>query len=149
MVLLVFLGDSPLLCVCETLAPGPLWVCKEFPDDESTQRVSPQASRRELCCSCSTPDNDPTVFLPLLSSSHLLLSLRRTTICNLYTMPRIPEPVWLAMMSGTPEKNQLCNQFMRELALLMEQASKNQFSEMGCLSPCLHPCTYRMSCIHP
>ncbi|KAL2076541.1 hypothetical protein ACEWY4_027863 [Coilia grayii] len=51
----------------------------------------------------------------------------RTTICNLYTMPRVPEPVWLAMMSGTPEKNQLCNRFMRELALLMEQASKNQF----------------------
>ncbi|XP_048093397.1 folliculin-interacting protein 1 isoform X2 [Alosa alosa] len=51
----------------------------------------------------------------------------RTTICNLYTMPRVPEPVWLAMMSGTPEKNQLCNQFMRELAILMEQASKNQF----------------------
>ncbi|XP_028838065.1 folliculin-interacting protein 1 isoform X2 [Denticeps clupeoides] len=51
----------------------------------------------------------------------------RTTICNLYTMPRVPEPVWLAMMSGTPEKNQLCCQFMRELALLMEQASKNQF----------------------
>ncbi|KAF4098184.1 folliculin-interacting protein 1 isoform X1 [Onychostoma macrolepis] len=51
----------------------------------------------------------------------------RTTICNLYTMPRVPEPVWLTMMSGPPEKNQLCGQFMRELALLMEQASKNQF----------------------
>ncbi|XP_036380038.1 folliculin-interacting protein 1 isoform X1 [Megalops cyprinoides] len=51
----------------------------------------------------------------------------RTTICNLYTMPRVAEPVWLTMMSGTPEKNQLCGQFMRELALLMEQASKNQF----------------------
>ncbi|XP_005173973.2 folliculin-interacting protein 1 isoform X1 [Danio rerio] len=51
----------------------------------------------------------------------------RTTICNLYTMPRVPEPVWLTMMSGPPEKNQLCGHFMRELALLMEQASKNQF----------------------
>ncbi|XP_042603445.1 folliculin-interacting protein 1 isoform X4 [Cyprinus carpio] len=51
----------------------------------------------------------------------------RTTICNLYTMPRVSEPVWLTMMSGPPEKNQLCGQFMRELALLMEQASKNQF----------------------
>uniref|UniRef100_A0A672QZ46 Folliculin-interacting protein 1-like n=1 Tax=Sinocyclocheilus grahami TaxID=75366 RepID=A0A672QZ46_SINGR len=51
----------------------------------------------------------------------------RTTICNLYTMPRVSEPVWLTMMSGQPEKNQLCGQFMRELALLMEQASKNQF----------------------
>ncbi|KAI1902932.1 hypothetical protein AGOR_G00021390 [Albula goreensis] len=51
----------------------------------------------------------------------------RTTICNLYTMPRVAEPVWLTMMSGTPEKNQLCGQFMREFALLMEQASKNQF----------------------
>ncbi|XP_039519496.1 folliculin-interacting protein 1 isoform X3 [Pimephales promelas] len=51
----------------------------------------------------------------------------RTTICNLYTMPRVSEPVWLTMMSGPPEKKQLCGRFMRELALLMEQASKNQF----------------------
>ncbi|XP_030649617.1 folliculin-interacting protein 1 [Chanos chanos] len=51
----------------------------------------------------------------------------RTTICNLYTMPRIADPVWLTMMSGPPEKNQLCSHFMKELALLMEQASKNQF----------------------
>ncbi|XP_051955480.1 folliculin-interacting protein 1 isoform X2 [Xyrauchen texanus] len=51
----------------------------------------------------------------------------RTTICNLYTMPRVSEPVWLTMMSGPPEKNQLCGHFMKELALLMEQASRNQF----------------------
>ncbi|KAK2828092.1 hypothetical protein Q5P01_019126 [Channa striata] len=51
----------------------------------------------------------------------------RITICNLYTMPRVAEPVWLTMMSGASEKNQLCGQFMRELSLLMEQASKNQF----------------------
>ncbi|KTG38664.1 hypothetical protein cypCar_00003893 [Cyprinus carpio] len=54
----------------------------------------------------------------------------RTTICNLYIMPRVSEPVWLTMMSGPPEKNQLCGQFMRELALLMEQASKNQLSNI-------------------
>uniref|UniRef100_A0A8D2LEL2 Folliculin interacting protein 1 n=1 Tax=Varanus komodoensis TaxID=61221 RepID=A0A8D2LEL2_VARKO len=51
----------------------------------------------------------------------------RTTICNLYTMPRIAEPVWLTMMSGMPEKNQLCHRFMKEFTFLMEQASKNQF----------------------
>ncbi|XP_006010627.1 folliculin-interacting protein 1 isoform X2 [Latimeria chalumnae] len=51
----------------------------------------------------------------------------RTTICNLYTMPRISEPVWLTMMSGTPEKKQLCHRFMKEFAFLMEHASKNQF----------------------
>ncbi|XP_028906115.1 folliculin-interacting protein 1 isoform X1 [Ornithorhynchus anatinus] len=51
----------------------------------------------------------------------------RTTICNLYTMPRIGEPVWLTMMSGTPEKNQLCHRFMKEFAFLMENASRNQF----------------------
>ncbi|XP_078407120.1 folliculin-interacting protein 1 isoform X2 [Cetorhinus maximus] len=51
----------------------------------------------------------------------------RTAIHNLYTMPRITEPVWLTMMSGTPEKNLLCQQFMKEFALLMEQTSKNQF----------------------
>ncbi|XP_039631552.1 folliculin-interacting protein 1 isoform X1 [Polypterus senegalus] len=55
------------------------------------------------------------------------LSEFRTTISNLYTMPRILEPVWLTMMSGTPEKNQLCQQFMREFAFLMEQTAKNQF----------------------
>ncbi|XP_029925316.1 folliculin-interacting protein 1 isoform X2 [Myripristis murdjan] len=51
----------------------------------------------------------------------------RTTICDLYTMPRVAEPVWLTMMSGAPEKNQLCGHFMRELSMLMEQTSKNQF----------------------
>nr|XP_020467621.1 folliculin-interacting protein 1 isoform X1 [Monopterus albus] len=51
----------------------------------------------------------------------------RMTICDLYTMPRVAEPVWLTMMSGASEKNQFCGQFMRELSLLMEQASKNQF----------------------
>nr|XP_005557759.2 folliculin-interacting protein 1 isoform X2 [Macaca fascicularis]XP_014996200.1 folliculin-interacting protein 1 isoform X2 [Macaca mulatta] len=51
----------------------------------------------------------------------------RTTICNLYTMPRIGEPVWLTMMSGTPEKNHLCYRFMKEFTFLMENASKNQF----------------------
>ncbi|XP_004629496.1 folliculin-interacting protein 1 [Octodon degus] len=51
----------------------------------------------------------------------------RTTICNLYTMPRIGEPVWLTMMSGTPEKNQLCHRFMKEFTFLMENAARNQF----------------------
>ncbi|KAG8128633.1 hypothetical protein E2320_015451, partial [Naja naja] len=51
--------------------------------------------------------------------------LYRTTICNLYTMPRITEPVWLTMMSGMPEKNQLCHHFMKEFTFLMEQASRN------------------------
>uniref|UniRef100_A0A2K5PAW9 Folliculin interacting protein 1 n=1 Tax=Cebus imitator TaxID=2715852 RepID=A0A2K5PAW9_CEBIM len=51
----------------------------------------------------------------------------QTTICNLYTMPRIGEPVWLTMMSGTPEKNHLCHRFMKEFTFLMENASKNQF----------------------
>ncbi|KAM6222713.1 folliculin-interacting protein 1 isoform 2-T2 [Rhynchocyon petersi] len=51
----------------------------------------------------------------------------RTAICNLYTMPRIGEPVWLTMMSGTPEKNHLCHRFMKEFTFLMENATKNQF----------------------
>lgn len=42
-------------------------------------------------------------------------------------MPRIGEPVWLTMMSGTPEKNQLCHRFMKEFTFLMENASKNQY----------------------
>ncbi|XP_061926125.1 folliculin-interacting protein 1 isoform X1 [Entelurus aequoreus] len=51
----------------------------------------------------------------------------RMTICDLYSMPRVAEPVWLKMMSGASEKNHLCSLFMREFSLLMEQASKNQF----------------------
>ncbi|XP_034746695.1 folliculin-interacting protein 1 isoform X4 [Etheostoma cragini] len=51
----------------------------------------------------------------------------RMTICDLYTMPRVAEPVWLTMMSGASEKNQLCGHFMKEFSTLMEQASKNQF----------------------
>ncbi|CAL8365557.1 unnamed protein product [Lota lota] len=51
----------------------------------------------------------------------------RTTICDLYTMPRVAEPVWLTMRSVASEKQLLCGHFMRELALLVEQASKNQF----------------------
>ncbi|KAM4676119.1 folliculin-interacting protein 1 isoform 2-T2 [Discoglossus pictus] len=51
----------------------------------------------------------------------------RTIICNLYTMPRISEPVWLTMMSGAPEKNNLCHRFMKEFAFLMEYTSKSQF----------------------
>ncbi|XP_051903567.1 folliculin-interacting protein 1-like isoform X1 [Hippocampus zosterae] len=51
----------------------------------------------------------------------------RMTICDLYSMPRVAEPVWLTMMSGASEKNHLCSLFMREFSMLMEQASKNQF----------------------
>ncbi|XP_051869219.1 folliculin-interacting protein 1 isoform X2 [Pristis pectinata] len=65
----------------------------------------------------------------VVSSNRIVDALNefRTAIHNLYTMPRIAEPVWLTMMSGAPEKNLLCQQLMREFALLMEQASKNQF----------------------
>lgn len=43
-------------------------------------------------------------------------------------MPRVAEPVWLTMRSVAPEKQLLCSHFMRELAFLVEQASKNQLS---------------------
>ncbi|GAB1287624.1 Folliculin-interacting protein 2 [Apodemus speciosus] len=51
----------------------------------------------------------------------------RGTIWNLYSVPRIAEPVWLTMMSNTLEKNQLCQRFLKELILLIEQVNKNQF----------------------
>nr|XP_014994906.2 folliculin-interacting protein 2 isoform X4 [Macaca mulatta] len=51
----------------------------------------------------------------------------RGTIWNLYSVPRIAEPVWLTMMSGTLEKNQLCQRFLKEFTLLIEQINKNQF----------------------
>lgn len=68
----------------------------------------------------------PSLIAP--SPPPCLFLISRMTICDLYTMPRVAEPVWLTMMSGVSEKNQLCGQFMRELSLLMEQASKNQLS---------------------
>lgn len=76
-----------------------------------------------LPCPCPSPCS----FIP---PSPYLIS--RMTICDLYTMPRVAEPVWLTMMSGASEKNQLCGHFMRELSLLMEQASKNQLSDCLC-----------------
>ncbi|XP_010336860.2 folliculin-interacting protein 2 isoform X2 [Saimiri boliviensis] len=51
----------------------------------------------------------------------------RGTIRNLYSVPRIAEPVWLTMMSSTLEKNQLCQRFLKEFTLLIEQINKNQF----------------------
>ncbi|XP_052587262.1 folliculin-interacting protein 2 isoform X6 [Peromyscus californicus insignis] len=51
----------------------------------------------------------------------------RGTIWNLYSVPRIAEPVWLTMMSSTLEKSQLCQRFLKEFILLIEQVNKNQF----------------------
>ncbi|NWX49544.1 FNIP2 protein, partial [Steatornis caripensis] len=51
----------------------------------------------------------------------------RVTIWNLYSVPRIAEPVWLSMMSSTLEKNQLCQRFLKEFTFLIEQINKNQF----------------------
>uniref|UniRef100_A0A8C8RIF8 Folliculin interacting protein 2 n=1 Tax=Pelusios castaneus TaxID=367368 RepID=A0A8C8RIF8_9SAUR len=51
----------------------------------------------------------------------------RLTIWNLYSIPRIAEPVWLTMMSSTLEKNQLCQRFLKEFTLLIEQINRNQF----------------------
>lgn len=54
------------------------------------------------------------------------LFLSRITIWNLYSVPRIAEPVWLNMMSNTLEKNQLCQRFLKEFTFLIEQINKNQ-----------------------
>ncbi|NWU69719.1 FNIP2 protein, partial [Pterocles burchelli] len=51
----------------------------------------------------------------------------RVTIWNLYSVPRIAEPVWLNMMSSTLEKSQLCQRFLKEFTFLIEQINKNQF----------------------
>ncbi|XP_075468493.1 folliculin-interacting protein 2 isoform X4 [Ascaphus truei] len=51
----------------------------------------------------------------------------RETIWNLYSIPRIAEPVWLTMMSNSSENNQLCQHFLREFTYLIEQLNKNQF----------------------
>ena len=54
------------------------------------------------------------------------LSFHRETIWNLYSVPRIAEPVWLTMMSSTLEKMQLCQRFLKEFTFLIEQTNKNQ-----------------------
>ncbi|XP_043826317.1 LOW QUALITY PROTEIN: folliculin-interacting protein 2 [Dromiciops gliroides] len=61
--------------------------------------------------------------------SHLMEALGefRGTIWNLYSVPRITEPVWLTMMSSTLERTQLCQRFLKEFTLLIEQINKNQF----------------------
>ncbi|XP_039175309.1 folliculin-interacting protein 2 isoform X3 [Crotalus tigris] len=61
--------------------------------------------------------------------SHIMdaLDVFRTTIWNLYTVPRIAEPVWLTMMACASEKDLLCQHFLKEFAVLIEQSSKNQF----------------------
>nr|XP_023416166.1 LOW QUALITY PROTEIN: folliculin-interacting protein 2 [Cavia porcellus] len=51
----------------------------------------------------------------------------RGTIWNLYSVPRIVEPVWLTMMSSTLEKTQVCQRFLKEFTLLIEHINKNQF----------------------
>ncbi|XP_066891549.1 folliculin-interacting protein 2 isoform X5 [Kogia breviceps] len=51
----------------------------------------------------------------------------RGAIWSLYSVPRIAEPVWLAMVSSTLEKTQLCQRFLKEFTLLIEQINKNQF----------------------
>nr|XP_060634757.1 folliculin-interacting protein 2 isoform X2 [Anolis sagrei ordinatus] len=51
----------------------------------------------------------------------------RATVWNLYSFPRIVEPVWLTMMSGASEKNTLCQHFLKEFTSLIEQTCKNQF----------------------
>ncbi|KAM4808976.1 folliculin-interacting protein 2 [Rhinophrynus dorsalis] len=51
----------------------------------------------------------------------------RETIWNLYSVPRISEPVWLTMMSSSSEKSQLCHHFLKEFTYLIEQLNKNQF----------------------
>ncbi|XP_066517441.1 folliculin-interacting protein 2 isoform X2 [Hoplias malabaricus] len=51
----------------------------------------------------------------------------RMTVWNLYMAPRITEPVWLTMAFQSPERNQLCQCFLKEMSLLMEHGAKNQF----------------------
>ncbi|KAM4708535.1 folliculin-interacting protein 2 isoform 1-T1 [Discoglossus pictus] len=51
----------------------------------------------------------------------------REKIWNLYSVPRIAEPAWLTMMSSSSEKNQLCQNFLKDFTYLIEQVNKNQF----------------------
>ncbi|XP_018098729.1 folliculin-interacting protein 2 isoform X2 [Xenopus laevis] len=51
----------------------------------------------------------------------------RETIWNLYSVPRVAEPVWLTMVSSSSEKSHLCQQFLKEFVYLSEQLNKNQF----------------------
>uniref|UniRef100_A0A8C5LXD1 Folliculin interacting protein 2 n=1 Tax=Leptobrachium leishanense TaxID=445787 RepID=A0A8C5LXD1_9ANUR len=64
------------------------------------------------------------VYLSLVMDA---LGQFRESIWNLYSIPRIAEPVWLTMMSNTCEKSQLCEQFLKDFTFLTEHLNKNQF----------------------
>ncbi|XP_031415985.1 folliculin-interacting protein 2 isoform X2 [Clupea harengus] len=51
----------------------------------------------------------------------------RMTIWNLYMAPRISEPVWLTMVSQGAERSALCQRFLKEMSLLMDNSGKTQF----------------------
>ena len=56
----------------------------------------------------------------------LLLWFDRMTIWNLYMAPRISEPVWLTMVSQGAERSALCQRFLKEMSLLMDNSGKTQ-----------------------
>lgn len=50
----------------------------------------------------------------------------RSEICDLYTAPRLSEPVWLNMMSYSSYRYVLCEQFMAEfMSLVSKYENKN------------------------
>lgn len=54
------------------------------------------------------------------------LEIFRGDIMDLYTTPRLSEPVWLSMMSHPSYRYQICETFMKELVSLINKFdSKN------------------------
>ncbi|KAL5019218.1 hypothetical protein ScPMuIL_004940 [Solemya velum] len=54
------------------------------------------------------------------------ISMFRSEICDLYTAPRLSEPVWLNMMSYSSYRYVLCEQFMAEfMSLVSKYENKN------------------------
>ncbi|KAK6493313.1 folliculin-interacting protein 2 isoform X1 [Huso huso] len=97
-----------------------------FPLFESHMSKLKTAIEKAMILSRKTAESSQRVQVYLCGVVDALGEFR-TTIWNLYMAPRITEPVWLTMMSNTVEKRQLCQHFLKDLTLLAEQTSKNQF----------------------
>ncbi|XP_041075692.1 folliculin-interacting protein 2-like isoform X2 [Polyodon spathula] len=97
-----------------------------FPLFESHMSKLKTAVEKAMILSRKTAESSQRVQVYLCGVVDALGEFR-TTIWNLYMAPRITEPVWLTMMSHTVEKKQLCQRFLKDLTLLAEQTSKNQF----------------------
>ncbi|NXD30487.1 FNIP2 protein, partial [Spelaeornis formosus] len=98
-----------------------------FPLFESHMNKLKYAVEKAMISCRKIPESCQRVQVYISRVMDSLGEFSRVAIWNLYSVPRIAEPVWLNMMSSTLEKNQLCQRFLKEFTFLIEQINKNQF----------------------